>query len=145
MEYVSMIEVLSAVKLAPVMLGLYALIESELNKRGWKMRDLALNSTLSEGTLSRIKNNPEYRPDLQTLAGIAIALDIPLRRVIEACGYSVESGAGNDDEQTRIMALLTAVPELQTFLEPLAGLRPDDRLAVLTYAEMLLRRRNEQA
>jgi transcriptional regulator with XRE-family HTH domain len=139
-----MLEILPPTKLGHIMLGLYSLIESELNKRGWKMRDLAINSTLSEGTLSRIKNNPEYRPDLQTLAGISIGLDIPLRRVIEACGYDIESGEANEDEATRITALLTAVPELQTFLGPLAALRPDDRLAVLTYAEMLVRRRNEQ-
>mgnify|MGYP000750371103 CR=1 FL=1 len=126
------------------MLGLYALIESELNKRGWKMRDLAINSTISEGTLSRIKNNSEYRPDLQTLAGISIALDIPLRRVIESCGYAIEGGAENGDEATRVTALLGAVPELQTFLGPLALLSPDDRIAVLTYAELLARRRNER-
>ena len=140
--YDSMSKIISQVK---AMLGLYALIESELTKRGWKMRDLAINSTVSEGTLSRIKNNSEYQPDLQTLVGISIALNIPLRRVIESCGYDIESGAENRDETTRITALLGAVPELQSFLEPLALLTPDDRIVVLTYAELLARRRSEQA
>ena len=122
------------------MMGLYALIESELARRGWKARDLAANSEVSEPTLSRIKNNPDYKPDLPTLAAISIGLDVPLRRVVEACGYSVDAGAGNENDTERVMALLRAVPDLQVYLQPLARLKADDRRAILAVAEQLANR-----
>lgn len=125
------------------MMGLHALIDSELNKRGWKASDLAANSDVSEATLSRIKNNPGYKPDLPTLAAISIGLDVPLRRVVEACGYSIDAGAENEDDNERIMALLRAVPDLQVFLRPLARLRLEDRQAILAVAEQMANQRGD--
>lgn len=119
------------------MIGLHALIAAELAKRGWKTSDLVAQSALSKATLSRIKTIPDYRPDLETLVEISIALDIPLRRVVESCGYVVDSGVANQDEDQRIMALLRAVPNLRVFLEPLGKLKPADRQTILAVAEQL--------
>lgn len=119
------------------MIGLYTLIESELKKRDWKASDLAANSELSEATISRIKNNPSYEPDLGTLAAVAIGLDIPLRRVVEACGYNVDAGAANADDTERAAAIIRAVPDLRIYVETLASLRPDDRLVILSVAEKM--------
>lgn len=123
------------------MIGLYTLIEAELGKRGWKAADLAANSELSEATISRIKNNPDYKPDLGTLAAVAIALDIPLRRVVEACGYNVEAGAANASDEVRAAALIRAVPDLRVYVEMLANLKPDDRLVILAVAEKMAAQR----
>lgn len=126
------------------MFGLYHLLEAELTKRNWSLRDLAAEAGVSISTLSNIKNK-DITPDLSTLAALSIALKVPLRRIIEACGYPVEGSGTVTSEDDRITALLRAVPELHSFLEPLSSLSPDDRTAVLTYAEMLVQRRQRTA
>lgn len=123
------------------MAGLALLLDEELSARGWNQTRFASESKISKPTVSRILNDPEYSPDLKTMAMIAATLQIPLRRVLEANGYDVEATHQTDD--VRLQSLLRAVPELQLFLEPLMYLTEDDRLAVLTYAEMLLQKRQE--
>jgi transcriptional regulator with XRE-family HTH domain len=126
------------------MFGLYHLLEAELTRRNWSLRDLAAEAGVSISTLSNIKNR-DITPDLSTLASLSVALKVPLRQIIEACGYDIEGAGSAADEDARITALLRAVPELHSFLEPLSSLNPDDRTAVLTYAEMLVQRRQRTA
>lgn len=123
------------------MLGLSTLLDAELHKRGWRRSRLAAESGVSEPTLSRIMNDAEYIPELKTMAALSLALDLPLRRLLEACGFDIDA-ASQVDESHRLQLLLTAVPELQSFFAPLAHLSLDDRQSVLTYAEMLVQKRS---
>ncbi|MBM7845651.1 helix-turn-helix domain-containing protein [Herpetosiphon giganteus] len=118
------------------MLGLSIILDTELQKRGWRRSMLAAESGVSEPTLSRIMNDVAYIPELKTMAALSKALELPLRRLLEACGFDLDTTTPLDDSQ-RVHLLMTAVPELYTFLVPLAQLSPDDRQSVITFAEML--------
>lgn len=123
------------------MLGLSIILDTELHKRGWRRTTLAAESGVSEPTLSRIMNDTAYIPELKTMAALSKALDLPLRRLLEACGFDLDTTTPLDDSQ-RVQLLMTAVPELHTFLAPLAQLSPADRQSVITFAEMLAHKRS---
>lgn len=123
------------------MLGLSIILDTELQKRGWRRNTLAAESGVSEPTLSRIMNDAASIPELKTMAALSKALDLPLRRLLEACGFALDTTTPLDDSQ-RVQLLLTAVPELHTFLTPLAKLSPADRQSVITFAEMLAHKRS---
>lgn len=121
------------------MLGLYYLIEREIDRRNWSLRDLAAEAGISISTLSNIKNKDEYFPDLRTLSSLSSALGLPMRQLVEACGIPVEASV--DDTNERISALVRSVPELQDFVAVLGSLTPDDRESILAHAESLVQRR----
>lgn len=130
---------ISTTRKARYMLGLYYLIEREIDRRNWSMRDLAAEAGVSISTLSNIKNKDDYFPDLRTLASLSSALSLPMRQLVEACGIPVEASIDDNDE--RIRALVRSVPELQDFVAVLGGLTPDDRESILAHAESLIQRR----
>lgn len=123
------------------------LLDSQLSKRGWRRSKLATISGVSEPTISRIMNDATYIPELKTMTALSQALGLPLRRVIEACGFPLDSAdlvhaAVQNEDAHRVQHLLTAVPEYQAFLAILAKLSRADRLAVMTFAEMLVHTRS---
>ena len=125
------------------MAGLATLLLSETQRRGWSMRDLATQSGVSNSALSKITNNPDQIPDLRTLASLSVALKIPLRQLVEACGFPVESPGAYADQEARARAIIASVPEFRGWLEELAALTPDDRESVLVYVETLRRRQQQ--
>lgn len=125
------------------MAGLATLLLSETQNRGWSMRDLASKSDLSSAALSKIVNNPDQVPDLRTLAALSVALSLPLRQLVEACGFPVERPGASADQDARALAIVSAVPEFRGWLEELASLTPDDRESVLVYVETLRRRQQQ--
>jgi transcriptional regulator with XRE-family HTH domain len=126
------------------MSGLGNLIQSEIKRREWSLRDLAAHSGITASTLSDIINYPDRTPALRTLAALSAALNLPLRQLIEACGFPVEDAGATADQGERARALLSAVPELQSFVEDIASLDADDREGVLVYIETLLKRKQRK-
>lgn len=125
--------------------ALSLLVHSELERRGWGLRDLARATGISASSLSGLVNppvdKPPKEPRLSTLALLSIALDIPMRRLVEACGYPVEPIDGVSGSEARIAAVLRSVPALAPVLTQLSELPPDDQAAVLSMIESLQRRR----
>lgn len=113
---------------------LSSLIQTEIDRRGWTLRQLADAADLGLGTIGRIVNNQNPTPELPTLAALSKALDLPLRQLIEACGFPVEMLSA-DEQQERIRALVSAVPEFRLIIEPLSEMGPEQRLAVLAYIQ----------
>lgn len=120
------------------MFGLSSLLQSEIKKRGWTMKDLASRSGVSPAALSKLSNNPDQMPDLRTLSALSTALELPMRRLVEACGIPVEGDPSDEEERTK--ALIVSVPELQDLLSMLRELTPDDRASVLAHTEFLVHR-----
>lgn len=117
------------------------LLKEEMDKRGWSLRDLAAKAEIAPSAVSKLMTDKEREPRLSTLAALAAALEIPLRRVVEAAGFPVEVGTAD----AQLTALAAAVPGLEPFLAHLGDLTPDDRAAVLAMAEALSRRQAQKA
>lgn len=120
--------------------SLASLLLAELERRDWSIRKLAEEAGLSQPTVSKLITISNRTPDLETLVRLSGALDLPLRQLIEACGFKIEE-VPDDASDQRARAIIGAIPELQAFLDPIVELSPDDRMAVLVYIESLHRRR----
>lgn len=94
--------------------GLASLLLAEIERRNWSIRRLAEEAGLSQPTLSKLISIADRIPDLETLVRLSGALDLPLRQLIEACGFKVEEAPSGNFEQ-RARAIIGAVPELQAF------------------------------
>ncbi len=124
------------------MVGLVAFLQHEAEKRGLSMRELAIKADLPASTLYKILNNPDQVPSLRTLAALGFALEIPLSRLIAACGYDVHTiPPAQEDIDQSIQTILGAVPEFRQFLEELATFSPDEQASVLAYIELLRRQK----
>lgn len=64
-----------------------AMLVKELESRNWTLRELGRTAGVTQATISKLINTPGRRPDLDTLNSLAVALDIPLYKMVEACGY----------------------------------------------------------
>lgn len=126
------------------MTALGALIDARLQTEGWSLRDLAAEAGVSHSTISRLMNDPAQEPNLSTLDALSRTLKIPMRTLVEACGYTVEAST-DTAAQVRIRALVGALPGLELFLEHLTELSVDDRDAILTMAEALVAKRRRSA
>lgn len=128
--------------------GLATTVEDELIRQGKNWAWLARETEIAASTFTAWKNNPERAPDLHSLGLVAVKLGIPLRKLIEACGYPVDDSAGYADRQARASALIAAVPGLAEVAEDLAKLKPDDQDSLLSVIETWLqdreRRRQER-
>jgi hypothetical protein len=125
------------------MAGLAAVLQDELDRRGWNWSKLADKSKIGESTLSKWRHHPEVVPDLRSLAVLSATLELPLRQLIEACGFAVNESAGYADREARARALVAAVPQLAVFADPLASLTPEDQDAVWSMVETYLQRRRK--
>lgn len=61
----------------------------ETASRNLSLLQLAAQAKIGAATLYKIINTPEAEPKLATMYALSQALNIPLWRVIEACGYDV--------------------------------------------------------
>ena len=119
------------------MSGLTILLKREMDIQNLGLRDLASLSNLAPSTLSKIMNTPNHTPELKTLAALSNALNLPLGRLIEACGYDVGSVGNPDDVQRQIAAIARAVPELREMFLDLAHSNNDVRRSVIAYMKLL--------
>lgn len=119
------------------MSGLVTLLQNEMDHRGWSLRELAGRADIPPSTISKIMNNPEQVPSLRTLASLGFALELPLSRLISACGYDVDSFGNPEDVQRQIEAIAKAVPELRAMFLDLARSDDDVRRSVLAYMRLL--------
>lgn len=127
------------------MVGLVSFLQHEADKRGWSIRELAIKADLPASTLYKILSNSDQIPSLKTLAALAYALEIPLSRLIAACGYDVHTiPPSQEDIDQNIRIVLSAVPEFRLFLEEIAGFSLDEQASVLAYIELLRRQRTNQ-
>jgi transcriptional regulator with XRE-family HTH domain len=98
-------------------------LRDEISRRGWLNKDLAQAAGLKEGSLSYILNNPTSIPRLDTLQALATALDVPLTRLIQLCGYPLEPERFSlEDEQA--LAQVRATPHMAVLLDKLMDM-PD--------------------
>jgi transcriptional regulator with XRE-family HTH domain len=65
-------------------------LDREMRLRGWTHREAAERSGLSKAAITSILNNPDRMPELRTLRGIAEGFSIPIARLLELCGLSLD-------------------------------------------------------
>jgi transcriptional regulator with XRE-family HTH domain len=108
-----------------VTMELASYLKRELAQRGWSEREAARRMEMSYRSLNAIIKDPERLPELDTLGRIAKGLGVPLRRLIEACGFGIENH--NQDAQPAPIRRLTdedrafidamTVEELEEFID----------------------------
>lgn len=113
------------------MSGLVAVVKEELDKQGKNWRWLSIETGIAESTFTKWRSEPDLVPDLRTLALISVKLGLSLRRLIEACGFTVNESADYTDRSARARALVAAVPQLELIADEFAGLNPEDQDAFL--------------
>ena len=65
------------------------LIEKSKKQQGKSLRDIAAHSGVGRDTVAKIINNPNRIPELVTLNALSRSLNIPLRNLIESCGFDL--------------------------------------------------------
>lgn len=112
--------------------ALAGFLRSEMERRGWSLTMTAQRSGLNKSTLATIIAENGSVPRLDTLLGIAQALDVPLSRLIRLSGY--ELGPEHEPIPTIQRALLieSSAPLREAF-DALTHLPPEDHRAVLQY------------
>jgi transcriptional regulator with XRE-family HTH domain len=91
----------------------------EMNQRNWSQREAATRSGIPKTTLTDLLNNPDHVPQLRTLQALAVGFGVPLKRLIELSGFSL-------DEEDKVFIVLTE-EERRAF----SGMTPDQRRAVV--------------
>lgn len=66
-----------------------ALIAELRQAQGWSQRELARRSGLTNSDIGVIENGTRVRPTAYALERIALALNVPLARLMEAAGYDL--------------------------------------------------------
>jgi transcriptional regulator with XRE-family HTH domain len=114
--------------------GFATFLRSEIDARGWTDRQMATNAGINPSTLHNWLTNPNVKPELDHLAGVAEALQVPLVRLIAICGYDVGTNGGGSNP---VAATVAAVPELRAHVEELMQLSPEDQRAVRAFVQAL--------
>ncbi len=86
---------------------------------------------------------PGVVPELGTLHSIAKELGMPLRRLIEICGYPYDG----DQERLRenqLAAMVQSVPELRSLVETLLTLPSNALAEIQLYTEFYLHRKKQR-
>lgn len=139
-----------------------ALIRSELDKRGWSMRELARATQeaaerLAELGVANIRGQRGARREDRGLSAsmislmlldetdlspsslrlLSVALDIPLRQILKSLGYDVDAGASRlVDRKARIVSVLEAAHSLE-LVERVVALSQEDQRAVEAFLRYL--------
>lgn len=99
---------------------------------------------ISKGTVSRwLNGNIGDPPELPTFVAFSEALETPLWRLLEQAGYKVERPTDPDESDRQLARKIEATPELRPIVQWLFDLDLNDRAAVMTFVEILQRRRAE--
>lgn len=87
-------------------------IKREIEKRGLSERELSRRAKLSPTAVHQIVNKPDSTPTIETCAGLAKALDVPLLSVLQLAGYGeVNIPEEVDAEITAFAVYLNNLPE----------------------------------
>lgn len=116
------------------MSALARLLEQRMREIGvLSGRDLGRKSGVKPATIGKILRGETKVPDLETLARLSWALDVPLLQLVQACGFPVDEPVNPADDEARLRAMIVATSELQDLVEPYLDLRLEDRVAVRAY------------
>lgn len=114
-----------------------AYLRAEIDRRAITDEEFARRADMPKSSLSNILHTPGIVPRLETLAGIASALDMPLGRLIEVCGYRV--GHQHQRANTDVIAdMIEAVPELRGLMRHLLPLPTEHLQAIDQYVRYYL-------
>lgn len=118
-------------------------LRAQLEQRGWTQDRLATESGISPSSLSKILSGHSKTPELATLAQLSQALEVPLRTLVEAAGFTIEDGPHSDPDaqKRRVELLLEAAPSLHPLVDRLASLSVEDQQTVWAMVDMLAERR----
>lgn len=120
-------------------------LKRRMKEVGVEQKDLTDKFGISKGTASRWLNgligDP---PELPTFVAFSEALQTPLWRLLEQAGYEVERPTDPAESDRQLARQIEATPELRPIVQWLFDLDLDDRAAVMTFVEVLQRRRAEQ-
>lgn len=111
----------------------------QIQKEGVSLRDLEERSEIdgvplaSKSAIREVIKNPERKPRITTLLGIAMALQLPLWQVINMAGYDLGLPVTDDPLLKDLQALAQREPESKQLLDLLLAADPKDRQAVLNY------------
>lgn len=125
---------------------LRAWLRAEMDRRSWTKRDVATASggAVSATTVQSLLDGTTKTPTLGILDGLGEVFGVPLWRMIELAGFSVDltaPGAVAD----RMARLMEADPMYQRIAAELARLHPDDAAAVVAYLEGARLRRQQES
>lgn len=123
----------------PIELANY--LRDELARRGWTATQLASKTNLRKQTISNILNKPEMETELPTYVALAEGLEVSLSYLLERAGYVVEKMEDPEESTRRIARQIDAFPWLQSILQWLLDLDPEDRAGVVAYMESVRRQR----
>lgn len=108
--------------------------------------DLTTRFGIPVATVSRWRaGDLGENPELKNFVAFSEALESPLWEVLEQAGYPIERPTDPAETDRQLARQIEATPELRPIVQWLFDLDLDDRLAVMTFVEVLRRRRAEQA
>lgn len=121
-------------------MNLAGFLKHQMEQRGWSLRDTERETGLSRSTIDNILKVEGVVPSLDTLAKLAIAFNISLARIIELCGFEL-GDAHSVKPNERLNHLLASLPQMQSVVDRLMALNPEDMEGILDYIEVVERRR----
>lgn len=111
---------------------LAAWLRDEVKRRGG-VRKVSQATGVSVGTLSRIMNEQQGRPELETLVRLSEGLSQPLADLVEWSEVDLGLPEADDALLARLRAEASRDPLLAEILTLLRDAPPEDRRAVLKY------------
>ncbi len=107
-------------------------------------QELTTKFGIPSGTVSRWMNgNLGDNPTLQIFVAFSEALQTPLWKLLEQAGYRIEEPTDPEVAERELARQIEATPELLPIVHWLLDLDLSDRAAVMTFVEILQRRRAE--
>ena len=115
------------------------LLQRELEKRNWSLRDAEGHTGVSRTALDAILKETTTIPTLETLYRLGDKFGIPLWRMVELAGFSsgiAPTGLPRDRVE-RALTLSQTMPHLAAVLDRVLELAPADMAGVLAYLEAI--------
>ncbi len=109
-----------------------------IQDQGVSLRELEERSRIdgqvmaSKSAIREVINNPERKPRITTLLGIARALDLPLWQVIAMAGYDLGL-PGQDQAWNQLQGLAQRDEDVRQLVDLLLQTSDEDRRAVLNF------------
>ena len=123
--------------------ALINLLNARMSALGLIPATLAAKADMPKQTLSNILKGTS-KPELPQLAKLAGALETPLWKLVEASGYAVGGPLTPDDQTLRLAHLLRDLPWLESGVERMAELSPEEFEDLLTYMEFRSQQRAQK-
>lgn len=120
-------------------------VRKRMKEVGVEQKDLTATFGIPGATASRwLKGNLGTTPELPMFVMFSEALQTPLWQLLEQAGYKVERPTDPEASERQMARQIEATPELRPIVQWLLDLDLADRVAVMTFVEILQRRRAEQ-